>query len=708
MKLRGVLLALLAAAVWVTTADEPAVAAPAVTRIAGADRYGTAAAVATRFFAPGVATVYLATGLDYPDALAAGTAAATEDGPVLLTAPQALPTATKTALTTLRPGRIVVVGGTGAVSAAVIQELGAYTTGPVVRIAGANRFETAALLSQSRFPNGANTVFVATGRNFADALSGVPPAGIAAGPLLLVEAGRIPGPTASELARLGPSRIVVLGGPGAISSTVASQLIAYATTVQRVAGADRYGTSAAVAAYLVPNTVPTVFLATGTTFPDALAAGAAGAMLGAPVILVSATCVGAEAALQIGRLAPANVVLLGGPNALSPAVAQLTNCARTTRYLGQGPLDAIRVQAATVAAELRAGGCTSIDADRLAALMISPIFKESGAATTPATAPSPMTLSRYDEWNGILNAPTNASGNVGLYAFRNPTTPYLRAYWHPGIGMWQYDSAGVGAPYTAIERMDVNIVGADVARGMATRYCAATGIGGAPPTEQERRDRAWQPWWSPGQRCPLCQREYATLMVSPVLGSVSAVVGISATGGASARSCRLAGETATIPCWYINPAAAQGNNWWALLDPMGGASATVAPTPLSFPFYVLERNGQEERHWLGIDTGYAIDISASRLIGQNARVHPTRTLDGLTWRAESGLCDVTANRGVCTAASAPTRTAPSATATTASTATPTTPPDEPTPPETVAASTSEEEPATERSLETSTTGQPSS
>lgn len=646
--LRGLLLALVATATVVTTAPDQVAAAPVVTRVAGTNRYETAAAVGTEYFPAGVATAYVATGVDYPDALAAGVAAATEDAPVLLTAPTALPTATARALSALRPGRIVVVGGANAVSEGVLQQLRAYTTGGVVRIAGSDRFDTAARLSRSRFPSAA-TVFVATGRNFADALAAAPAAAASNAPLLLLDAARIPAPTAAELTRLNPGRIVVLGGPGAVSAAVVDQLRLIGT-VQRVAGADRYGTASAVAAYLFPASTATVFIATGASFPDALAAGAAGARLGAPVLLASPTCLSPEATMQITRLNPSSAVLLGGGGALSPSVGQLATCPPGARYLGQGPIDAIRAQAARVAAQYQAAGCSTIDGDRLAAMMISPIFKESGAATTPATAPSPMTLSRYDEWNGTT-ADTNAGGNRGLYAFRDPLTPYVRAYWHPGIGMWQYDSAGVGAPYTAVERMDVNIVGADVATGMASRYCAAPGTGGQPPTEQERRDRAWQPWWSAGgqQRCPLCQREYAALMLPPVLGVVQPVAGITATGGVSApRQCRLPGATTTVTCWYVDPNTAQGNRWWVTLNPLGTPSVTVAPTPLSLPFYVVKRNNQEERYWLPEDTGYDMLISAARVLGQNARIRGVAS--GLTWRPMSGLCDVTANRGTCTVA----------------------------------------------------------
>lgn len=227
------------------------------------------------------------------------------------------------------------------------------------------------------------------------------------------------------------------------------------------------------------------------------------------------------------------------------------NNAPVTKYFGQGPWEAIK--AATEATTR----CAGLSAPGLTALVVSPIFKESSAATLPTSAPSPMTLSRYDEWNGVMATTTNVSANYGLYAFRDPYTAYTRAYWHPGIGIFQYDSAGVGAPYTAIERMDVRTVAADVARGMAARYCAppVNIVGHAAPfTEQERRDAAWWPWWAgtTTRGCPLCQIEFDRMTgEDPYFSNISLVPGITATGGAVRRSCTLGGQT--YECWYINP-----------------------------------------------------------------------------------------------------------------------------------------------------------
>jgi len=89
-----------------------------VTRLAGADRYATAAAVSASTFAAGAPVAYVATGLDFPDALAGAVAAGRAGGPLLLVRPAAVPPATAAELKRLKPTRIVVLGGSGVVTEA--------------------------------------------------------------------------------------------------------------------------------------------------------------------------------------------------------------------------------------------------------------------------------------------------------------------------------------------------------------------------------------------------------------------------------------------------------------------------------------------------------------------------------------------------------------------------------------------------------------
>lgn len=295
---------------------------PAMPRLSGPDRYATAAAVSAAHYGPGVPVAYVATGANFPDALAAGSAAAAGGGPVLLVTQGGIPAATSGELSRLRPGVIKVVGGAGVIADGVVEALRGYTTSGVVhRLAGANRYATAAAVSADTFAPGVPVVYVATGRSFPDALAGVAPAGRDGAPILLTNPAELPAETAAELARLHPARIVVLGGSGVVSNAVVSALHAYTTGggVTRLGGADRYATSVAVSSGSFAS-ADTVFIATGANFPDALGGGPVAGGVPGPLLLVGGS-LSPSVAAELQRLDPATVVVLGGAGAVSPGVA---------------------------------------------------------------------------------------------------------------------------------------------------------------------------------------------------------------------------------------------------------------------------------------------------------------------------------------------------------------------------------------------------
>jgi hypothetical protein len=344
--------------------------------------------------------------------------------------------------------------------------------------------------------------------------------------------------------------------------------------------------------------------------------------------------------LVVALLVAATLVAAPQPVA-SASPAAVTTASSTQRHFGAGAYTAVRD---AVAAASRS---CSVSNDALTAMVLAPVFGESSAATTPETAPAPMTLSRFDEWSGVKATDTNKNANYGLYAFQNPSTTYKRAFWNPGIGIWQFDSAGLGAPLTTVEAMDVGVVAGAVAGEVSGRYCAATG------TDAQRRDAAWAAW----SACDLvvngvkaCEGFFQEMMgTTPPFQNLVLVDGISALGGVKARTCSLDGVSGTLPCWYVEPSVGviEGATAWATWTPLDGGSPTATPTPLSAPFYVVDRGTTEERHWLRADTGYDIDIRASRTIGKNARPRSNQAGSGLTWTGSSTLCDVTTGRGLC-------------------------------------------------------------
>ncbi|MEJ7801999.1 MAG: cell wall-binding repeat-containing protein [Candidatus Limnocylindria bacterium] len=294
-------------------------------RISGLDRYATAAAVSRSHFGANVPVVYVATGLKFPDALAAGAAAGIQGGPILLTGTSSLPQATRDELTRLRPQRIVVVGGTVAVASTVATALGAYTDGPVARLAGADRYATAAAVSRGVFASGVPAAFVATGANFPDALSAGPAAVKIRGPVLLTARDSTSQALRDELTRLKPQKIYLLGGTSAVSDAVKQTLQRYtATPVVRLAGADRYATAVAVSKAFFSRP-PAVHLATGMNFPDALSAVPVAGRSGAPILLVSQSSLPSPVRTELTRLFPPRCYLIGGTTVISNTVVSQLN-----------------------------------------------------------------------------------------------------------------------------------------------------------------------------------------------------------------------------------------------------------------------------------------------------------------------------------------------------------------------------------------------
>ena len=88
----------------------------------------------------------------------------------------------------------------------------------------------------------------------------------------------------------------------------------------RVAGIDRFGTSAAISASTFQPGVPVAYIANGMNFPDALSGAAAAGTLGAPVLLSTTTTLPTSIAAELDRLNPTKIVILGGTGVINDNV----------------------------------------------------------------------------------------------------------------------------------------------------------------------------------------------------------------------------------------------------------------------------------------------------------------------------------------------------------------------------------------------------
>lgn len=201
----------------------------AVDRVAGLNRYQTARAVAARIRAltgdafSGIA--FVARGDDFADALAVGPCAYALKAPVLLTTPTSLHVDARAAITENRIGDAYVAGGTGAVSEAVRQAIQPLVARPVVRLAGTDRYGTAAAVADyatRHYWLEESGVVVATGSLFPDALGGGAAAGERGFAVLLTRQGALPDTTSAYLAARKGTIVEarISGGTGAVSDQV--------------------------------------------------------------------------------------------------------------------------------------------------------------------------------------------------------------------------------------------------------------------------------------------------------------------------------------------------------------------------------------------------------------------------------------------------------------------------------------------------------
>jgi putative cell wall-binding protein len=310
-----------------------------VDRLAGKDRFAAAAAISASQFDGGVPVVFVANGLDYPDALSAGPAAVRLGGPVLLVTPTTIPDAITTELERLSPQRIVVVGGARSVSDGVYEELSALTP-RIERITGADRYEVSRniarfILSEPSIrpdPNITNIIF-ADGRGFSDALTAGAAISLAEGrdAVVLVNGGNpgIDAATADFVRESAPQRMYIAGGRNSIPQGFEDSLDALQPGATRIGGADRYEVSSAIAGYFSANyggETDAAYFAVGTTYPDALTGAAVAAARQTNLYIVHPDCVPASLLDRLKIQGQQSIRLLGGPNTLSPAIESLPPC----------------------------------------------------------------------------------------------------------------------------------------------------------------------------------------------------------------------------------------------------------------------------------------------------------------------------------------------------------------------------------------------
>lgn len=201
----------------------------------------------------------------------------------------------------------------------------------VLRYQGSTRIDTAVVLSQQSFPDGAEFVVVARSDQYPDALAGGPLAFAVGAPILLTNQSGLDPVAAREITRLGASTAYVLGGPAALSSRVDSNLRTRGVdVVTRLAGDDRFETAGVIAGELLTVTGRTaatdVYLTEGASddpnrgWPDAVAVAPLAAFQQRPVLLLRRDQLPSSTSVALDELATTAAAAVGGPDAISDDV----------------------------------------------------------------------------------------------------------------------------------------------------------------------------------------------------------------------------------------------------------------------------------------------------------------------------------------------------------------------------------------------------
>ncbi|WP_407306797.1 cell wall-binding repeat-containing protein [Desulfosporosinus sp. SB140] len=256
---------------------------PTLTRLAGVDRYATAAAIVNSGWKQSDYAI-LAYGENYPDALSAAPLASRYNAPILLTTSDSLPAATKQTLINLQVKHVIIIGGTGVITSSIELELKSMGIDSN-RIAGQDRYETAIQVAKQIIDPSTPMIFVVNGEDYADALSIAPIAAATQSPIILVPKDGMPDCVKNYIIalRMVPLKIYVIGDSDTIKDNVYYQF----NSPERIDGRDKYEKNIAVIQkfrnYFKSDNI---CLATGENFADALTGSVYAAKLNTPIMLV--------------------------------------------------------------------------------------------------------------------------------------------------------------------------------------------------------------------------------------------------------------------------------------------------------------------------------------------------------------------------------------------------------------------------------------
>lgn len=294
-----------------------------IQRSAGADRYETAAIV-SNYWSSGSDTAVLAVGENFPDAIVGGPLASLTGAPILLSRAGELPSVTTKALNDRGVNKVFLLGGPSAVSLQVQRYL--EQRYEVERLGGLDRYETSAVIARQWKVLTGGTIFMAGGTSYQSQIIAGSLAARFGSPMLLVEpSGVVPEAVETEVLRLAPRRIVVVGFGTAIESLGQISDLQDSDAVSVVSGQDQYELAINALDTMGTTIGQEVIIASGESFSDGLTGTGLVSRLGIPLLLVDPQCWNSSTYSVLQAAVTRKIHVMGGPKAVFPGIENLNN-----------------------------------------------------------------------------------------------------------------------------------------------------------------------------------------------------------------------------------------------------------------------------------------------------------------------------------------------------------------------------------------------
>lgn len=294
-----------------------------VSRIYGKNRYETSINISNNFNNGKVQNIIIASGNNFPDALAGSVLSKKLNAPILLVDKSL--SGSQDSINYIKShlnenGTIYVLGGYASVSDAYINYIKSLGFNDIKRLGGKNRFDTNKLIVENMNVSKGTPLVIVNGNNFPDALSISSIAGIKGYPIILSNKDTLSDEIKEKIKEISPSSIYIIGGQGALNDSIISEIKEVVSSIQdkdiiRIWGKDRYETSLNICKYFNLDT-DTVIIANGKNFPDALSGSALASKLQAPILLTDGNDISTQKN-YIDTTKYTNKIILGGSGAIS-------------------------------------------------------------------------------------------------------------------------------------------------------------------------------------------------------------------------------------------------------------------------------------------------------------------------------------------------------------------------------------------------------